>query len=124
MIPLRRGRLHTQTQSILIAAPPERVWQLITTVDTICTWYDTWDTVQNDTTDSRLRMGSTFHLTRRGRRRDETAHCKVTDLTAPTRLCWEQSAPHNPTMTVAFLLIPGTDTGTTELQHTRTWTTP
>ncbi|CAM5686915.1 SRPBCC family protein [Mycolicibacterium aubagnense] len=127
MTHLRRGSLHTQTRSIHIAAPAERVWDLITTVDTICTWYDTWDTVHNDTTDPRLRVGSSFHLTRRrGRRRDETAHCKVTDLTAPMRLCWEQSAPHKPTMTVAFLLIPctGTDTDTTELQHTRTWTTP
>lgn len=128
MTHLRRGSLVTQTGSIRLTAPPEAIWELITTVDTICEWYDTWDTVQNDTTDPRLRVGSSFHLTRhrrgRGRDRDETARCRVTDLTAPSRLCWEQSGPLTPTMTVAFLLIPGTDTGTTELRHTRTWATP
>ncbi|MGB8405980.1 MAG: SRPBCC domain-containing protein [Mycobacterium sp.] len=120
----RRGRLHTQTASIRITAAPERVWELITTVDAVCLWYDTWDTVQNDTTDPRLRVGSSFHLTRRRRGRAVTARCQVTDLTAPSRLCWEQSAPHTPTTTVEFLLIPGTETGTTELRHTRTWASP
>ena len=124
MTHLRRGGLHTQTGSIRITAPPETVWELITTVDTVCEWYDTWDTVENDTTDPRLRVGTSFHLTRHRRGRGETARCRVTDLTVPTRLCWEQSAPHTPTMSVAFLLIPGTDTGTTELRHTRTWATP
>ena len=54
---------------------------MITTVDTVCEWYDTWDTVENDTTDPRLRVGSSFHLTRYRRGRGETARCRVTDLT-------------------------------------------
>ena len=123
MTHLRRASLHTQTGSIRITAPPETVWNLITTVDAVCEWYDTWDTVATDTTDPRLRFGSSFHLTRHRGGRDETARCQVTDLTAPSRLCWEQSAPHTPTMTVTFLLCAGTDTGSTELRHTRTWTT-
>jgi uncharacterized protein YndB with AHSA1/START domain len=123
MTHLRRGDLHTQAGSIRITAPPETVWELITTVDTVCEWYDTWDTVENDLTDPRMRVGTSFHLTRHRRGRDEIVRCRVTDLTVPTRLCWEQSAPHTPTMSVAFLLIPGTDTGTTELRHTRIWAT-
>lgn len=123
MIHLRRGRPITHTGSITITAPPETVWELLTTVDAICAWYDSWDTARNDTTDPRLRVGSSFHLTRhRGRRRAETARCQVTDLTAPSRLRWEQSTPHKPTVSVEFLLVPGPDTGTTELRHTRTWT--
>lgn len=124
MTHLRRGGLHTMTGTILVAAPPETVWDLITTVDTVCEWYDTWDSVVNDTTDPRMRVGTSFRLTRHRRGRDETARCRVTELAAPTRSCWEQSAPHTPTVSVTFLLIPGTDTGTTELRHTRTWTTP
>jgi uncharacterized protein YndB with AHSA1/START domain len=123
MTHLRRGGLHTRTASIRIAAPPETVWEFITTVDNVCGWYDTWDTVENDTIDPRMRVGTSFQLTRHRRGRDETARCRVTDLIEPTRLCWEQSAPHNPTTSVEFLLIPDTDTGTTELRHTRTWAT-
>lgn len=119
-----RGQRHTSSGSIRVNAPPETVWDFITTVATIYEWYDTWDTVDNDTADPRLRVGSSFHLTRRSDGRDETARCEVTELAAPTRLCWEQSSPQDPTMTVAFVLKPGTDSGTTELEHTRTWTAP
>ncbi|HME79801.1 MAG TPA: SRPBCC domain-containing protein [Mycobacterium sp.] len=120
----RRGGTHTQSGSISITAPPETVWELITTLDTICEWYDTWDTVQHDTTDPRLRVGTTFRLIRHRRGRDDIAECRVTDITAPTGLQWEQSSPHTPTTAVSFRLIPGHDIGTTELEHTRTWTTP
>ena len=120
----RRRAVHTQTGSISIAAAPETVWELITTLESICQWYDTWDTVQYDTADPRLRVGASFQLIRHRRGRDDTTRCMVTDLTAPTRLQWEQSSPRLPTMSVTFLLIPDADTSTTELQHTRTWTTP
>lgn len=124
MIHPRRGSLHTQTGSIRLNAPPETVWDFITTAATVYEWYDTWDTVRIDTEDPRLRVGSSFHLTRHRDGCDETARCEVTDLTAPRRVSWEQSSPQAPTMTVAFLLVPGTDTGTTELRHTRTWVDP
>ena len=117
----RRGRTHTQTGSISITAPLETVWDLITTIATIPTWYDTWDTVEHDTADSRLRVNTLFRLRRRG---DETARCGVTDLSAPTQLQWEQTSLDAPTLSVTFLLIPGATTGTTELRHTRTWTAP
>ncbi len=123
----RRAGIHTQTGSISIAAPPETVWELITTLDTIPEWYDTWDTAQPDTpepdtTGSRLQVGTAFRLLRHHRGRDTAAHCVVTELTAPTRLRWRQSAPHTPTTSVTFLLIPGADGGGTELRHTRRWT--
>ncbi len=122
----RRGAIHTQTGSISIAAPPETVWELITTLDTIPEWYDTdtWDTARPDTAGSRLQVGTAFRLLRHHRGRHTTAHCVVTELTAPTRLRWRQSSPHTPTTSVAFLLIPQPDTGTTELRHTRTWSDP
>ncbi len=122
----RRGGPHTQSGAISITAPSETVWELITTADTICQWYDTWDTVEPDTADPRLRVGTVFRLTRyrHGRGRGHTALCRVTDCTAPIRLQWEQSAPHTPTMSVTFHLIPGADAGTIELRHTRTWSTP
>ncbi len=120
----RGGGIHTQTGSISIAAPPETVWELITTPDTIPEWYDTWDTAEPDTTGSRLQVGTAFRLVRHHRGRHTAAHCVVTELTAPTRLRWRQSAPHTPTTSVTFLLIPEPDTGTTELRHTRTWSDP
>lgn len=113
----------TQTESIGISAPPETVWELITTADTICEWYDTWDTVEHDTAEPRLRVGTSFRLTRHRLGRDDTAHCRVTDICATSQLQWEQSSPHTPTMLVTFHLIPGADTGTTEVRHTRTWST-
>lgn len=121
----RRNGIQTQTGSISITAPSDTVWELITTVDTLCEWYDNWDSVEHDTTDPRLRVGTSFQLIRhRCGRRDDTAICRVTDLTAPTRLQWEQSSAHLPTMSVAFLLVTDTITGTTEFRHTRTWSTP
>lgn len=120
----RRGSTHTQTGSINITSAPESVWDLITTVDTIPEWYDTWDAVDHDTTDPRLRMGTVFRLIRHRRGRDDTARCRVTDLTAPTRLQWEQSALHKATVSVTFLLIADPATITTQLHHSRAWTTP
>ncbi|WP_428342857.1 SRPBCC family protein [Mycobacterium sp.] len=70
--PRRRGGTHTQTGSITIAAPPETVWDLITTIDTIPEWYDTWDTAEHDTADPRLRVATSFSLLRHRRGRVST----------------------------------------------------
>ncbi len=46
---------HTLSRSIRVAAPPAKVWELITTVARIIEWYDTWDAVEHATDEERLR---------------------------------------------------------------------
>ncbi len=116
---------HTLSASIRLAAPPDKVWDLITTVVSIAEWYDTWDTVEYAATDEWLEVGTSFRLIRHRIRGDEVALCRVTALHAPTQLSWVQYAPHQPTMSVDFTLVPDTDGTTgTVLNHTRTWTGP
>jgi hypothetical protein len=101
------------------------VWDLITTVASITEWYDTWDIVEHAAGDERLRVGTSFRLTRHHGGRDDTALCRVTSLHAPRRLCWVQYAPYLPTMSVEFRLLPDTAGATgTLLSHTRTWIEP
>lgn len=120
----RRGTVHTLNGSTSINASPDEVWELITTVKTIPEWYDTWDSVDHETADLRLRVGTTFRLISHRNGRAHTARCKVTDARTPARLQWEQSALHVPTTLVTFLVIADdTGTGTTQLHHTRSWTT-
>ena len=122
---LRHRETQTHRDWISIAAPPETVWDLITVIDTIPSWYDTWDGVEHNATTPQLQVGTSFQLIRRGHGgRADTAHCRVTDLSRPARLEWQQSAPNKPTVTVQFRLIPNPDSSTTELHHTRIWTTP
>ena len=119
-----RGTAHTVNRSTSINAAPEEVWDLITTVNTIPEWYDTWDFVDHDTADLRLRVGTTFRLIGHRNGRHHTARCRVTDAQAPTRLQWEQSALHVPNVLVTFVVIADdTATGTTQLHQTRSWTT-
>jgi uncharacterized protein YndB with AHSA1/START domain len=118
----RRANDHTLSASISLAAPPDQVWDLITTVATITEWYDTWDTVEHAAADERLQVGTSFRLIRHRIGGHDTALCRVTALQAPRRLCWLQYAPHQPTMSVEFHLVPDTDGTTgTLLNHTRTW---
>ena len=62
---LRTGTVRTHRKSISISAPLQTVWDLITTIDTIPEWYDSWDGVEHDATDIRLQVGTPFQLTRR-----------------------------------------------------------
>jgi uncharacterized protein YndB with AHSA1/START domain len=118
----RRANDHTLSASIRLAASPDKVWDLITTVASITEWYDTWDTVEHAATDERLQLGTSFRLIRHRIVGDDTALCRVTALHAPTRLSWVQYAPDLPTMSVDFNLVPGTEgTTSTLLNHTRTW---
>ena len=113
---------HTLSKSICIAAPPAKVWELITTVARITEWYDTWDAVEHAADDERLQVGTSFRLIRHRIGRDDTALCRVTSLQAPRRLCWVQYAPRRPTMTVEFRLLPETEGSTgTLLNHTKSW---
>ena len=122
MVMFRRVEGRTLSTSILIDAPPEVVWNLITTVATIPNWYDYWDTVEPTTEDKRLRVGASFRLTRRHAEGVDTALCRVTSLNEPKGLCWVEFAPDRPTMSVEFHLgLPedGPQTGTL-LHHTKT----
>ena len=119
----RRAKDQTLSASIRLAAPPDKVWDLITTVASIAEWYDTWDAVEHAADDERLRVGTSFRLIRRGR--DDTALCRVTLLQPRTRLCWVQYAPHLATMSVEFRLLPGAEGADgTLLSHTRSWLEP
>jgi uncharacterized protein YndB with AHSA1/START domain len=117
-----RAKDQTLSASIRLAAPPEKVWELITTVASVTEWYDTWDTVEPAADDERLQVGTSFRLIRHRGGRDETALCRVTSLQPRRRLCWAQYAPHLPTMSVEFQLLPDTEGAAgTLLKHTRTW---
>ena len=88
----QRADKHTQSASIRIAAPPDKVWDLITTVASITDWYDTWDNVEHAADDERLQVGTSFRLIRHRIGGDDTALCRVTSLHAPRRLGWVQYA--------------------------------
>jgi uncharacterized protein YndB with AHSA1/START domain len=118
----RRVKNNKLSGSIRLAAPPEKVWDLITTVASITEWYDTWDAVEHAADNERLQVGTSFRLIRHRIGRDDTALCRVTSLQAPRRLCWVQYAPRRPTMTVEFRLLPETEGSTgTWVNHTKSW---
>jgi uncharacterized protein YndB with AHSA1/START domain len=122
---LRRASNQTLSRSIRLAAPPDKVWDLITTVAGITEWYDAWDTVEHAPDDPRLRVGTSFRLIRHRIGGNDTALCRVTSLQAPRRLCWVQYAPRQPTVSVEFHLLPDAEGTTgTLLKHTRSWIEP
>lgn len=108
------------SKSIRLAAPPDKVWDMITTVAGIADWYDTWDAVEHAAADQRLEAGTSFRLIRHRRGRDDTAVCRVTSVEAPRRLCWLQYAPRLPILSVEFQLVADGG-GATVLNHTRSW---
>ena len=112
---------HTLSAATRLAAPPDKVWDLITTVASIAEWYDTWDAVEHAASDERLQVGTSFRLIRHRIRGNDTALCRVTALHAPTHLSWVQYAPRQPVMSVDFRLVADTEgTAGTLLTHTRT----
>lgn len=114
----------TLSRSIRIAAPPAKVWELITTVARVAEWYDTWDVVEH-AADERLQVGTSFRLIRHGIGRDDSALCYVTLVEPLKRLCWLQHAPQQPLMLVEFQLVSLTEGATgTWVNHTRTWIEP
>jgi uncharacterized protein YndB with AHSA1/START domain len=118
----RRAKDRTLSGSIRLAAPPDEVWDLITTVATITEWYDDWDSVEHAAEDKRLQVGTSFRLVRYRIDGHDTALCRVASLQAPTRLCWVQYAARLPTMSVKFHILPDTErTNGTWVNHTRTW---
>ena len=120
----RRAKNQTLSKSIHIAAPPDKVWDLITDVAAVAEWYDAWDVVEH-AADGRLRVGTSFRLIRHRRSRDDTALCRVTSLQPPHLLCWVQYAPPLPAMSVEFQLQPDTDGAAgTWVKHTKRWIDP
>jgi uncharacterized protein YndB with AHSA1/START domain len=118
----RRTRSRTLSDSIRIAAPPDQVWELITTVAAVTQWYDTWDAVEHSGADGRFQVGTSFRLIRHRNGRDDTALCRVTSMQPRRRLCWVQYAPRLPAMSVEFQLAAESDG--TLLSHTRSWLEP
>jgi uncharacterized protein YndB with AHSA1/START domain len=117
-----RTDAHTLSRSIRVAAPPVKVWELLTTVARITDWYDTWDAVEHAADGERLEVGTSFRLIRHRIGRDDTALCCVTSVEPPRRLCWLQYTRKRPIIAVEFQLIPDTDTAIgTLLSHTRSW---
>jgi uncharacterized protein YndB with AHSA1/START domain len=117
-----RATDHTLSGSIRVAAPPVKVWELITTIAGITNWYDTWDAVEHAADEERLQVGTSFRLIRHRIGRNDTALCRVTSLEAPTRLCWLQYAPKLPPMSVEFRLVPDPEGATgTWVNHTGRW---
>jgi uncharacterized protein YndB with AHSA1/START domain len=109
-------------KSIRIAAPPAKVWELITTVARITEWYDNWDAVAHAADEERLQVGTSFRLIRHRIGGDDTAVCRVISVEAPRRLCWLQYTPKLPAMSVEFHLVPDAeDDAATTLHHTRSW---
>ena len=120
-----RTDAHTLSRSIRIAAPPVKVWELITTVARITDWYDTWDAVEHAADEERLKVGTSFRLIRHRIGRDDSALCYVTSVEPLKRLCWLQHAPQQPLVLVEFQLLPDTEGATaTRVNHTRTWIEP
>ena len=116
---------HALSKSIRVAAPPAKVWELITTVARITEWYDNWDAVENHADEERLQVGTSFRLIRHRIGRDDTALCRVTSVEASRRLCWLQHAPQQPTVSVEFQLVPDPEDATgTWVNHTRAWIEP
>lgn len=112
----------TLSTSIRIDASPDVVWNLITTLATIPDWYDNWDVAEALTEDARLRVGTSFRLTRRHAGGVDTAVCRVTSLDELKRLCWMEFASDRPTMSVEFRLGPPPDAPRTGvvLHHDKT----
>jgi uncharacterized protein YndB with AHSA1/START domain len=120
-----RTDAHTLSRSIRIAAPPAKVWELITTVARITEWYDTWDAVEHAADEEQLQVGTSFRLIRHRIGRDDTALCRVTAVESPRRVCWLQYARKLPPMSVEFQLVPDAEgTAGTWVNHTRTWIKP
>jgi hypothetical protein len=95
------------------------VWELITRIETIPTWYDTWDAVETTSGEPFLRSGSTFRLIRH--QRPVIAMCEVIEVTEHRRLQWTQSTRNQPTTRVTFDLISHSIDQATELRQTRAW---
>jgi uncharacterized protein YndB with AHSA1/START domain len=115
----------TLSGSIRIAAPPAKVWELITSIVRITEWYDTWDAVEHAGDEQRLAVGTSFRLIRHRLGRDDIVVCRVISVEAPSRLRWLQYAPKLPVMSVEFQLGPDpADVTGTRMNHTRTWLGP
>lgn len=109
----------TVTESIIINAEAEIFWELITRIDGIPDWYDSWDRAISQSADTHVRQGTSFQLIRHGPNGDSLAHCLVTDLSPGRYLEWVQTTPCKPTTTVTFQLVPLPNGNGTELHQTR-----
>jgi len=92
----------SETLTIEIAAPPEKVWKLITTASTIPSWYDGWDGVTDLPENGHLGVGSTFTLVDDYGSTGRVAFCHVVKVEPLVELGWVESEPDEFPTTVMF----------------------
>ncbi len=109
------------TRSILINAPPVKVWDVITRAGSISDWYEGWDRILSAETGCAVRQGLSFRLVRNTKGGEEVAECTITELLPGVRLQWVESSPRKPTTTVTFDLVALPDGRGTALHQTRSW---
>ena len=108
----------SETLTIEIAAPPEKVWRLITTAGTIPSWYDGWGGVTDLPADGRLALGATFTLVEGRGVPGGVASCRVVRVDPLVELVWVEAQPDRFPTTVVFALA-STDGRTSQLTLTR-----
>ncbi len=117
-----RRRPHVEdhaVESIDIGAPPAKVWELLTRLEGIPTWYDGWDAVERTSTSGeRLTVGLPFQLLGRRSGRRTRATCRVTELDPLRRICWVEAPDDGAPEMVRFDLLE-IDVGRTRVQFTR-----
>ena len=117
-----RRRPHVEdpaVESIDIGAPPDKVWELLTRVGGIPTWYDGWDAVERTSdTEDRLTVGRTFLLSGHRSGRRTRATCRVTELEPLRRIGWVEAPDDGVSELVRFDLLE-VDGGRTRLRFTR-----
>jgi len=93
-------------ESIDIAATSAKVWNLLTRVTTIPTWYDGWDSVQvPPAAADELEVGLTFVLEARRFGRRSEATCRVTELVQGHSISWVESVDRGRLVLVRFDLL-------------------
>ncbi len=108
----------SETLTIDIAAPPEKVWQLITTASSIPSWYDGWSGVTDLPEGGQLVLGSTFRLVDDQESAGRSAFCRVVEVEPLVKLVWVESQPNEFPTTVVFS-IWSTDRLTSKLTLTK-----
>ena len=91
-----------ETLTIDIAAPPEKVWKLITTASSIPSWYDGWGGVTDLPKGGQLILGSKFRLVDDQGSAGRSAFCRVVEVEPLVKLVWVESEPNEFPTTVVF----------------------
>ena len=96
-----------------IAAAPETIWDLLTDIARIPSWYDDWDVAQRDDAAMRLHSGATFGLIRHRLGAEQATVCNVITFVRPTLLTWIERTADQAPVKVEFHLALSNAGGTT-----------